>query len=474
MKSGIRIAGLSLIILMVLNLPSAFAYKKVKLFILTPPEKVLEGVTRVAVLDFESLGSSERRQNDKVDSAEKLAYQVLSEVLKKKEPTSDEIDYGKNFTNYLIGKLLETDRGVRDISTGFLGLGKGREGKSLQEGTFTNVFEIVERNQMEQILREQTLGQTGLVDENQVISLGNMLGVQALIVGDVNYYHKLEDYEQEREKKKDGKKIKVKVKCQRREVKISVRAKIISTETGQILGSTEQDETLKESKCEDSYGSLPTMNEMIDNGLKNLCGKIANYFAPHYVMESYELEKIKDDKFKKNAEDAANLAEDLKIDDAYVIYKSIFDQDQYNPEVLYNLGIMHEVVGNFSKAEEFYTMASQLKDEGKYRDALKRIEKSVSFAENLAKIGIEIQEHQFTISAADKARALAKKAKTKGKRDQRHPVYAEPNNSSSVVTQVPGDSEFHGTRTTGRLVSNRVTRWENRFYSQRKCRNSVT
>lgn len=442
MKSGSRILGIILIFLFVLNLPTAFAYKKVKTFILTPPELVLEDVTRIAVLDFESLGSSERQQNDKVDSAEKLAYQVLSEVLRKKEPKIDEIDYGKNFTNYLIGKLLESDRGVHKISTGFLGLGKGREGKTLQEGTFTNVFEIVERNQMEQILQEQQLAQTGLVDENQVISLGKMLGVQALIVGDVNYFHKLEDYKQRRTKKKDGKKVRVKVKCQRREVKISVRAKIISTETGQILGSTEHEDKLKKSKCEDSFGSLPTMDEMIDELLKKASTKVANFFAPHYVLESYELEKLKSKKYKDQAEDAAELAEELKIDDAYVIYKSIFDKDPYNPEALYNLGIMHEVVGNFSEAEEFYNMAYQLKDEGDYRDALKRIEKSVAFAENLAKMGIEIQEHEFTISAADKARALAKKAKTKGKREERHPVFTEPNNTSSVVTQVPGDLNF--------------------------------
>jgi TPR repeat protein len=442
MKSGIRIVGLSLIFWLVLNLPAALAYKKVKTFILTPPETVLAGVTRIAVLDFESLGSTERKQDEKVDSAEKLAYQVLSEVLKKKEPQSDAINYGQNFTNYLIGQLLETDRGMKEIATGFLGMGKGREGKTLQQGTFTNVFEIIERNQMEQILKEQELGLSGLVDENQVISLGKMLGVQALIVGDVNYYHKHEDYQQEREQKKDGKKVKVKVKCQRREVKISIRARIISSESGQILGSTEQEEKLNESKCEDSFGSLPTMNEMIDKGLKNLSVRVANYFAPHFVLENYELEKVKTEQFKDKAEKAAELAEDLKIDAAFVIYKSIFDVDQYNPEVLYNLGIMHEVVGNFGKAEEFYTMASQMKEDGKYKDALKRIEKSVAFGENLAKIGIEIQEHNFSVSETDQARALAKKAKTKGKREQRYPVFTEPNNSSNVVTQVPGDLSF--------------------------------
>lgn len=442
MKSGSRIVGISLSFFLLLNLSNAFAYKKVKTFILTPPEKILEGINRIAILDFEGLGSSERKQSDKVDSAEKLAYQVLSEVLKKKEPTSDEIDYGKNFTNYLIGQLLETDRGMKDIATGFLGLGKAREGKTLQQGTFTNIFEIVERNQMEQILREQELAQTGLVDENQVISIGKMLGVQAMIVGDVNYYHKLEDYQQEREQKKDGKKVKVKVKCQRREVKISIRARIISAETGQILGSSEQEEKLNESKCEDSFGSLPTMNEMIDKGLKNLSVKIANYFAPHFVLESPELEKVKNEQFKQKGEKAAELAEDLKIDEAYVIYKSIYDVDQYNPEVLYNLGIMNEVVGNYTQAEEFYTMASQMKEDGKYKDAMKRTEKSVAFAENLAKIGIEIQEHTFSVSQEDQARALAKKAKTKGKREQRYPVFTEPNNTSSVVTQVPGDLSF--------------------------------
>lgn len=435
---------LAISVLLLLTTSTAFSYKKVKSFVLKPPEQMLPGVKRIAVLDFSSSGSSEATKNNKVDTAEELGYQILSEIFKnpKKEAKTKRINYGRNFTDYLIAELIKDKRGIHRITTGFLGFGSGREGKTLQDGTFSNIYEVLERSQLEQVIQEQQLSASGLVDENQVIELGNILGVQALLAGDVSFFHKDKDYTEKRTVKKDGKNVTKKVNCQRREVKVTVRVKIISAETGKILGSTQANKSISKSTCEDRSGTLPTIDEMIDEGLKKLTPRIANYMAPHYVMESYELEKIKAKNLKKPAEKAAKLAENLKIDDAYVIYKSIYEKDSYNPEALYNIGIMHEVTGNFRQANEFYNSALELKDEGKYKDALKRVEKSVAFAEALAKIGIIIKEHSFEISQADMKNALAKKVKTQGKREDRIPAYAKPDENSEVVARIPGDLMF--------------------------------
>lgn len=447
MTNRLKVNLLVVLVLQFMIFSSAYAYKKIKCFVLKPPEVTLETVKQIAIMDFATEGASEKEQK-RVDSAEKLAYQVLSEILKKPEKPN-EINYGRNFTNYLIGELIQKDRGIHRIATGFLGFGEGREGKTFQEGTFTNIYEIIERTQLEKIIEEQALGQSGLMDENQVIAMGKLLNAQALVVGDVSYFHQDKDYTTTREKKKDGKKIQVKVNCKKREVKVGVRLKVISAETGAILASTEADESTSRSQCEDSYGSLPTVNELVDEQLKKLSEKLANYIAPEYIKQDYELEKIKNNQFKDNAEKAAKLAEDLKIDEAYVIYKTIYDQDAYNPEVMYNLGILHEVVGNFQKSKEFYTSAIELKDEGKYKDGLKRVEKNVAFAEALARLGMEIHEHEFTVTEAQQVKALAKKVKTKGKRDERIDVYSQPDAGSQVVTQIPGDLTFTVLNTEG-------------------------
>lgn len=419
---------------------NTFAYKKVKTFIIKAPEKVMIGVKRIAILDFKTEGANEA--DKRINSKEKLIYQIFSDLKDYDKSSANNLDYGRRFSDMLISDLLKSDRGITDISTGFLGLGKGKEGKSLLGGTYTNVYEVLERTQLMQIIEEKKLSASGMISDDQTIELGGMLGVQAIVMGDVYYSHKDTDYKQSREKKKDGKKIKYKVNCQKREIKVNVRARIVNSETGQIIGSTEASKSLSKNKCDDSWGSLPSVDEMINEGLKELVPKIANYFSPHFELQSNELEKITIKQFKKKADKAAKLAEDLEIDEAYYIYNSIYEKDAYNPKVLYNLGLMNEVVGNFENAKEFYEMALQLKDKKKYKKAVKRVAKNVQFSDALAQMGIEIAKHEFALSEDKKTEITAKKVEIKGKRDQRIKIYAQPDKSSEVVARVPGGVKF--------------------------------
>ena len=161
-----------------------------------------------------------------------------------------------------------------------------------------------------------------------------------------------------------------------------------------------------------------------------------------WELQSFELEKITTKKFKSNADKAAKLAEDLKIDEAYFIYNKIYEQDSYNPKMIYNLGILNECVGNFQEAYEFYEMAQQLKAEKRYKKAVARTEKSAGFAETLAQMGVMIQKHDFTLSAEEKVEIIAKKVEIKGKREQRFSVFSTPDQASEVVAKVPGGVRF--------------------------------
>ena len=181
---------------------SAFPYKKVKCFVLKPPEQILVGVQRIAVLDFESEGTREKAEEEK-KSTEELVINILTQMTKDETNTVKQgVNHGRNFTDYLISELFKSDRGIREVKTGFLGLGSGREGKNLQEGTFTNVFDIVERTQLMQILEEQKLSASGIINESQVVQLGGMLGVQAIVMGNIGYTQKDSEYKEKRTKKK--------------------------------------------------------------------------------------------------------------------------------------------------------------------------------------------------------------------------------------------------------------------------------
>ena len=78
MKSSYKRFLLLVIVINVVVFSSAFAYKKVKCFVLEAPGKVLVGVKRIAVLDFKTEGTNEAEKD--IDSAEKLLYQIFSDI----------------------------------------------------------------------------------------------------------------------------------------------------------------------------------------------------------------------------------------------------------------------------------------------------------------------------------------------------------------------------------------------------------
>ncbi len=52
----------------------------------------------------------------------------------------------------------------------------------------TGQFEVIERDRLDQIMQEQGLGATGLVDPSSAAQIGKLLGVQAMIMGSVTKF----------------------------------------------------------------------------------------------------------------------------------------------------------------------------------------------------------------------------------------------------------------------------------------------
>ncbi|MDZ7330481.1 MAG: CsgG/HfaB family protein [candidate division KSB1 bacterium] len=94
----------------------------------------------------------------------------------------------------------------------------------------SNRYTLVERSQIEQILREQALGQSGAVAEQTAPEVGKLLGVEALVLGKIlsasetTELRKIEDEE---------KKWSFKLKTTIGEVRLAY--KIVDTSTGEIL-----------------------------------------------------------------------------------------------------------------------------------------------------------------------------------------------------------------------------------------------
>jgi tetratricopeptide (TPR) repeat protein len=324
-----------------------------------------------------------------------------------------------------------------------------QEGKTLQQGAFTDVFALIERSRLAQVLQEQRLGQAGVLDEAQAAQVGKVLGVDAIVVGTVSFSVTDQHVQEEHTYTQNKHQYTRTVSCVNREGLMKARIRIVSAQSGQVLGSVDRPLPVKSKHCDDEQGGLPTEQSVAEESGRALADAVANYLAPHFELREFELEKIHNKQFEAMGERAAELAEALRVDEAYAIYKSIHDQDPYSPEVMINLAILHEVVGNWRQAKGFYENAFQLKKDDDTKRGLDRMTKNLSFGDGLAQLGVVIQEHTFAAGAEDVARATANVVEIRGGGEDRIPIRAQANDQGAVVVSVPGGVTFQLVREEG-------------------------
>ena len=413
-----------------------------KCFVLTPPEQLLEGVKQVAIADF-TVATNYGSEDDPAARNRRTIDKILTGIERAGDSRRNEdrfADSGSKLADMMIASLLEKDRGVKDVSTGFLGLGK-KEGKSFQTGAYTNVFNVVERSQFQKVLDELQLGQSGVVNEATAAQVGQVLGVDAMLIGGVNVAVEKRWIKEVRE---DKQKVKYEVDCEKLIANVSATVRFVKVETGQVIGSKDSRRKFEQKKCRGEYGSdLATPEAAVDLCLSVIARELVDYFAPRFQEQKIEFAKIEGDEFKRSVEMAKRAIEDYDLNTAYLQLAAIADQDPYNDAAIYNLGALHEIVGNFNKAKEQYTLAFNLKSkEGKYRDALKRITRQTDYWDKLNALGIALQEYQFTASSEEMAVATSARVETKGPRATRHEIKADANPGSATVARVPGEIEL--------------------------------
>ncbi len=414
--------------------------QNLKCFVLTPPEQLLEGVKQVAIADFTV--TSNYDEDDAPGGSKKTLDKILNTIEKASEAKRNQnrfADSGSKLADLMMAHLLEKDRGVRDVSSGFLGFSK-KEGKTFQTGAYTNVFNVVERSQFQRVMDELQLGQSGVVNEATAAQVGQMLGVEAMLIGTLNVSVEDRWIKETREEKNKGK---YEVDCEKLTAHVSATVRFVHVATGQVIGSKDSRQKSEDKKCKGDYGSLPTPEAAVDKCLQTVGRELVDYFAPRFQEQKFEFAKIENEEFKRSVEVAKRAVEDYDLNTAYAQIAAITAQDPYNDAAAYNLGLLHEAVGNYNKAKEHYNLAFNLKSkEGKYRDALKRITKHTDYWSKLTVLGISLQEYQFQVSSAEMAVAASARVETKGPRTLRHEIKADANPTSATVARVPGEIEL--------------------------------
>ena len=243
----------------------------------------------------------------------------------------------------------------------------------------TNRFTVLEREKIDKILQEQGLSMTGVIDQNSAVEIGKLLGVDALIFGNVTAY-KCEDEEGTRKVKKKvgtGKYKKVKRKniftgkeywaeeeimktvlvdehYKIRKGVVSVNFKVVDVKTGKLLAVKSL--TLnKEYKSVEGRGNIPAREEVLNTLMEQIMEKFAGMIAPIKITVTRKLEKGSE-YVNKGVDFAVNGLWDMAIKS----WKEGLKVEPTNPAIYYNLGVAYEKMGDFISAGEMYKKAVEL------------------------------------------------------------------------------------------------------------------
>lgn len=338
---------------------------------------------------------------------------------------------GREVTDMLTTQLLAKKRGSLFSKWTLLGT-ETYTGPIMQPNGSSSIFELAERGQLERVLAEQRLSNSGVVDEAQAAKLGQVLGIDAMLMGSCTY--------------STG--IVTEGDTRKRWVSAKVTMKVVEVNTGKVLGI----KTVEKSR--ESSGkigeALVGEHDLAISAYDEATVALANYINPYYQVINLVVEKIKVKGFADKAKKAKELfdVEQHDLVGAYTIYKSIADEDAYCAEAWYNMAQVCVAAGDFPRALENYKHAAEI-DAEKYKTNVGFAEQRLEGQAILASLGVD--PGMVALDAAD-GRALANMVQTRGSKSDRYNVYPDPKTSPTVVAKVPGDTKFEIVNTSGDWV----------------------
>lgn len=385
------------------------AAKSIKYFVMVPPEQMLENVKKIAVLDF--VGA---RNYHRSDDGKKASDYIVAALLKK--------DRGIHVIEKAVSGFLKKEGLVRKGSLFSKVLGKGKEGKTFQQGFSTDFYEICERSRVSQILEEQAFSNSGIVNEDQAAELGKVLGVDAVISGDVTV-----TTEKKRYYSKSSKEY-----FYMNEAAATLSMRIVGVSTGKIIGQKVATRKVSE------YADDSPMDVVKEEAIKAAATDLVFYFAPSFKLEKIKFQLLTSAQHKNAGKKALKYLERSEFGRSLAIYTSIVEKDPYNHKAVYMQGLLYELACNYDKALERYNMAYQIFDESDvYHKAIERIENQKAMWRVLNENDIHMIVKDLSLTENQIANAGAQKIKLKGDGKIRIPVYTSPG-KGDVLVKIPG------------------------------------
>lgn len=233
-------------------------------------------------------------------------------------------------------------------------------------------FTVISRGDIDHIMQEQKFQHSGLLNEDESVELGEILGAQALISGHISTASSSDThYYAGRTKCLDNKckeSYEYTVPCIKRKFILAAQIKMVDIQKGDIIfGDILQNSTIH-THCSDEQQVLPSKA----HGLDRLSGIMAQNFVykltPHYV--TYEVTLLDNPDIDYTSaqeallENALIYIEHQRYDKAEKLLSRLLEENHDRSYVAaYDLGVLMEVTGRLDEAKQLYALADNLTTE---------------------------------------------------------------------------------------------------------------
>lgn len=161
-----------------------------------------------------------------------------------------------------------------------------------------------------------------------------------------------------------------------RQVSLELSLRITQPVTGRILATMtlEDDADDAESGSDENAArrGLDSVDDLVKKIMNGLLDEVVTRIAPHYILETVELDPNSSGRMKT----AQEFARQLKWDEARTIWTLVLANPNSPDErraAQFNLGVSHEVRGEFDEAESCYRECLAEQNTPRYRTALNRL-----------------------------------------------------------------------------------------------------
>ena len=257
-------------------------------------------------------------------------------------------------------------------------------------------FTIVSRNDFNTIIKEQKLQSSGLVDEDSSVKVGELIGAEAIISGDVRRPTKQDSYFYESRVRCANAKCSelsyYNVRCMKRVVGLAAEIRVVDVSRGDIIYADTLSREQVFKHCSDDSRALPTTEMAAQNLAESIANSFTYKLTPHYrvftvsLLEDPDLDYTSEQ--KKLLKVSLEYIEQGRYDKAEQFLTRLIDSTGGKSYVaFYNLGVIKEAEGKYKEAKEYYDYADNLMIEpvAEINEAIVRINSLIAKREKTMK-----------------------------------------------------------------------------------------